>query len=118
MNLLYQLGVSAVVLTLLAPLFGDVIRQPDASIYAVFAFQVLVVVALGFSVWFWVLSIYPVSNMASFSLLAPVAGVFFGAVIFDEEITGLFLVALAMVGSGILLVNKQSPAKQIAAPAD
>jgi drug/metabolite transporter (DMT)-like permease len=46
--------------------------------------------------------------MASFSLLAPVAGVLFGAVIFDEQITGVFLIALVMVGSGILLVNRKT----------
>ncbi|MDA1073721.1 MAG: DMT family transporter [Proteobacteria bacterium] len=108
MNLLYQLVVSAIVLTAVAPLFGETIREPTTTIYWVFAFQVIVVVAIGFSVWFWVLSIYPVSNMASFSLLAPVAGVLFGALIFDEQITGVFLVALVMVGSGILLVNRKA----------
>ncbi|MDP6376134.1 MAG: DMT family transporter [Pseudomonadales bacterium] len=106
MNLLYQLGVSAVVLTVAAALLGDMVREPTSTIYAVFAFQVIVVVAIGFSVWFWILSIYPVSNMASFSLLAPVCGVFFGALIFDEVISATFIAALALVVSGIVLVNR------------
>ena len=106
MNLLYQLGVSAIVLTALAPLFGDMVREPTAIIYGVFAFQVIVVVAIGFSLWFWVLSVYPVSNMVAFSLLAPVCGVLFGALLFDETISGTFVLALGLVVSGIVLVNR------------
>lgn len=106
-NLLYQLGVSAVLLTALAPLIGDTVREPTPLILVVFAFQVIVVVAVGFLVWFWVLSIYPVSDMASFSLLAPVCGVAFGALIFDETVTPTLLLALALVLAGIALVNRR-----------
>ena len=106
MNLLYQLAVSAVVLTAIAPWFGDIIREPTAFILAVFAFQVIAIVAIGFLVWFWILSVYPVSNMASFGLLAPIFGVFFGWLIFDDPLTAGFLVALVCAGLGILLVNK------------
>ncbi|NIP15859.1 MAG: EamA family transporter [Pseudomonadales bacterium] len=109
MNLLYQLAVSAVILLAVAPLFGDTIREPTAAILGMFAFQVIVIVAIGFVVWFWILSIYPVSHMASFSLLAPVFGVFFGWLIFDDQITPAFVIALLLVGSGIVLINR-SPA--------
>ena len=105
MNLLYQLGVSAILLTALAPLFGELVREPTALIWAVFAFQVLVVVAIGFVVWFWVLSIYPVANMASFGLLAPLFGVFFGWLFFSDPLTPGLLLALALAGGGIVLVN-------------
>ena len=106
MNLLYQLSVSALVLLLLAPLFGETIREPTALILGIFAFQVIVVVAIGFVVWFWILSIYPVSNMASFSLLTPVFGVLFGWLIFNDTLGAGFLVALALVGAGLILVNR------------
>jgi drug/metabolite transporter (DMT)-like permease len=108
MNLLYQLAVSAVLLLAIAPLFGDLVREVTPTIVALFTFQVIVIVAIGFVVWFWILSIYPVSNMASFSLLAPVFGVFFGWLIFDDEITPAFVVALSLVGSGIVLVNRKA----------
>jgi drug/metabolite transporter (DMT)-like permease len=107
MNLLYQLAVSAVVLTALAPFFGELVRDVTPAIVMIFAFQVVVIVAIGFVVWFWILSIYPISNMASFSLLAPVFGVFFGWLIFDDEITPAFVAALLLVGSGIVLVNRK-----------
>jgi drug/metabolite transporter (DMT)-like permease len=106
MNLLYQLAVSAIVLTAISPLFGDMVREVTPVIVGIFTFQVLVIVSIGFVVWFWILSIYPVSNMASFSLLAPIFGVFFGWLIFDDELTPMFLVSLLLVGSGVVLVNR------------
>ncbi|MEM7001637.1 MAG: DMT family transporter [Pseudomonadota bacterium] len=106
LNLLYQLVVSAVVLTACAALFGEMIREPTPLIYAIFSFQVVVVVAIGFLVWFWILSIYPVSNMASFSLLAPIFGVLFGWWIFDDALTWAFVGALLLAGAGVYLVNK------------
>ena len=50
MNLLYQLFVSGIVLTGLGIALGDPIRSPTSLIYGVFLFQVLVIVAAGFSV--------------------------------------------------------------------
>ena len=107
MNLLYQLAVSSVVLLLIAPLFGDLVRDVTPQIVGIFAFQVIVIVSIGFLVWFWVLSVYPVSHMAAFSLLAPVFGVMFGWLIFDDPISPMFVVALALVGAGIVLVNRR-----------
>jgi drug/metabolite transporter (DMT)-like permease len=107
MNLLYQLGVSAILLTALAPLFGDTVRALTPVILGIFAFQVIIVVAIGFLVWFWVLSVYPVSDMASFSLLTPVFGVAAGWLIFDEALTAAFFLSLLLVGSGLVLVNRR-----------
>ncbi|HEY5647563.1 MAG TPA: DMT family transporter [Pseudomonadales bacterium] len=106
MNLLYQLAVSAVVVIPLALLMGDTIREPTAALLGIFAFQVIVVVAIGFVVWFWILSVYPVASMASFSLLTPLFGIFFGWWIFDDALPPSFLGALGLVGIGLVLVNR------------
>lgn len=107
MQLLYQLGVSAPVLLLMAVWAGDLLREPNAVIWSVFAFQVIVVVSIGFLTWFWVLSIYPIANMAVFSFLAPVFGVFFGWLLLDEKITLSIILALIFIAAGIVLVNWQ-----------
>ncbi|MEM7101155.1 MAG: DMT family transporter [Pseudomonadota bacterium] len=107
MNLLYQLGVSAILLTAIAPLFGDIIREPDWLIWSIFAFQVVAVVCVGFLMWFWILSVYPVSNMASFGLLAPIFGIGFGYLIFEDPLTPIFFIAMGLAAVGILLVNKR-----------
>ncbi|MEM9097515.1 MAG: DMT family transporter [Pseudomonadota bacterium] len=107
MQLLYQLGVSAVLLVAVAPLFGDTVREVTPAIIAIFSFQVLVVVSVGFLGWFWVLSVYPAPQMASFSFLAPVFGVFFGWLILGETITPNIIGALSLVAIGIFLVNRR-----------
>jgi len=105
MQLLYQLAVSAPILMIAASIGGEYLREPTFTIWLVFAFQVLVVVSAGFLTWFWVLSIYPVANMAVFSFLAPVFGVFFGWLILREQITITLVAALALIALGIALVN-------------
>lgn len=108
MNLLYQLAVSSVLLLAIAPLFGDTIREVTPLILGVFTFQVVVIVAIGFVVWFWILSVYPASDMASFSLLAPLFGVLSGWLIFDDPISLTFVTALALVVGGIVLINRRA----------
>lgn len=105
MQLLYQLGISAPILLGAAAIGGEYLREPTTTTWLIFAFQVLVVVSIGFLTWFWVLSIYPVANMAVFSFLAPVFGVFFGWLILSEELTAHLIIALSLIAIGIMLVN-------------
>ena len=87
--------------------FCSVVREITPTIMGIFSFQVLIVVCVGFLAWFWVLSVYPASDMASFGFLAPLFSVFFGWLILDEHITLRFVVALAFVCIGIILVNRK-----------
>jgi drug/metabolite transporter (DMT)-like permease len=107
MMLLYQLFVSAIILTAIAPFFGDMVRELSPVIIGIFSFQVVIIVAFGFLLWFWALSTYPTSDMSSFGLLAPAFGVFFGWLIFSEEITLVFIIALVLISSGIVLINRK-----------
>lgn len=111
MQLLYQLAVSAPLLLFGASYVGEYFREPDALIWFVFAFQVVVVVSIGFLTWFWVLSIYPIANMAVYSFLAPVFGVFFGWLVLGEQLTLSIVLALAFIAIGIVLVNWPNPKK-------
>ncbi len=105
--MLYHLSVSAVLLLPLALLLGEPIRNPTAELLGIFAFQVVAVASAGFLVWAWVLRVYPVGRMASFSLLAPVFGVFFGWLVFSDPLSWRFAVALAAVGGGLILINRR-----------
>lgn len=105
-QLLYQLAVSAVILMALSPLFGDLIRDLTPVIVGLFTLQVLLVICTGFLLWFWLLSIYPASSTASFSFLTPVFGVVSGYLVFDEALSGRFLIALVLVVIGVVLINR------------
>ena len=107
MQLLYQLTVSSVILLPASLLFGDLVRDFTPAIGAMFAFQVLGVVCVGFLTWFWVLSIYPASDMVSFSFLTPVFGVLFGWLLLGEEVTYVLIGALVLVSVGIVLITRK-----------
>ena len=111
MQLLYQLGVSGPLLLGLALVQGATFRDPTPLIWGMFVFQVVVVVSVGFLSWFWVLSIYPAADMAVYTFLAPVFGVFFGWVILNERIGWNIVVALVLIAAGIVMVN-QRPAQR------
>lgn len=105
MQLIYQLAVSPLILLPAALFFGPLVRDLQPLHLALFSVQVLAVVSAGFLLWFRVLSIYPPSDMAAFSFLAPVFGVLFGWAILDERIGPPVVLALAMVSAGIVLIN-------------
>ena len=108
MQLLYQLVVSALVLLPLSYLIGDQVRDLHLEHWWILVFQSIVVVGFGFSTWFWVLSKYPSSDMASFGFLAPVFGVMLGWLLLGEELSIWIIVALVLVSCGIVLINRKS----------
>ena len=105
MQLLYNLAVSAIVLLPFSLLFGDWIRDLQTMHVFMLGFQVVIVVAGGFLVWFWILTIYPASDMASFGFLTPAFGVIFSWLILDEAISFTILGALVLISAGIVLIN-------------
>ncbi|MEM9279235.1 MAG: DMT family transporter [Pseudomonadota bacterium] len=107
LQLLYQLVVSAILLLPFALYLGDTFREPTPIHWVIFTAQVLLVVCIGFMTWFWVLSVYPASDMASFSFLAPLFGVLFGWLVLGEQLTWTIVIALVFVGIGIILVNRR-----------
>ena len=107
LQLLYQLVISAIILIPFSLYLGDTFRSPTTLHWAIFAAQVLLVVCAGFLTWFWVLSVYPASDMASYSFLAPLFGVIFGWLILDEALSLSIIIALALVATGIVLINRR-----------
>lgn len=106
-QLLYQLIVSAPIMLGMALFFGPMVRELELFHLGILAFQVVVVASFGFAFWFWILSIYPASDMASFGFLAPVFGVAFGWLLLGEPVGFQLLLALVLVGIGIVLVNRR-----------
>ncbi|MCU0952625.1 MAG: DMT family transporter, partial [Burkholderiaceae bacterium] len=55
--------------------------------------------------WFWLLTRYLAGRLAVFSFLAPLFGVVFGVLILGDTLSLRFVLAAALVGVGIALVN-------------
>ena len=70
-------------------------------------YQIVWVAFITYIAWFWLISNYAVSRLTSFTFLTPLFGVAAGAVFLDESVTSYLIFALAMVCSGIFLVNRR-----------
>ncbi|HYO85727.1 MAG TPA: DMT family transporter [Dermatophilaceae bacterium] len=106
-TLLYQLGVSALLLLPLGLLTESAVAWPVNGWVAVsLAFQVIVVGSTSYLVWFWLIRHYPATRLSAFTLLTPVLGLVAGAVLLAEPLTTRLLLALGTVCVGIYLVNR------------
>ena len=106
-TLLYQLGVSAIVLPVGSLFMGEpgvVLMTPLIAVCLVY--QAVWVAFITYLVWFWLIRNYPVSRIASFTFLTPIFGVLAGGLLLNENISNSLLLALVLVGTGIYLVNR------------
>ena len=110
-TLLYQLAVSIPILWLGSLALGEpgIVRWSPLAIGSM-AYQTIWVAAMTFLAWFWLVRHYPAPKIASFTFLTPLFGVLAGWLVLDERLTPALLVALALVGSGVYLVNRQKNA--------
>lgn len=108
MQLFWMVLVSGPLLLLAAPLFGPLVR--DLSVYHIWGllFQSSIVVAGGFALWLWLLSVYPSATVASFSFLTPVFAIALGSLIYGEPVTVPLMVAAGLVAAGIVLINRRA----------
>jgi drug/metabolite transporter (DMT)-like permease len=105
-TLAWQLGVSALLLPLAAWALGEPgIVRVDGVVLASLLFQSVVVAFASYLAWFWLLTRYLAGRLAVFSFLAPLFGVVFGVLILGDTLSLRFVLAAALVGVGIALVN-------------
>ena len=103
----WQLIVSAPILLVTSVFVGEFVRDVQPYHIAGLGFQIVAVASLGFMFWFWLLTIYPASSVASFSFLSPVFSVLLGWLLLKEQVgLGIWL-ALVLVAAGIFLINRR-----------
>lgn len=107
-TLLYQLGVSALLLPLGFAVGEHGIIGATTITWVSLAYQVLGVAVVSYAAWFWLVSRHPASRLAPFLFLTPVFGVSLGALVLGEPVTWALLGALALIGAGIWVVNRAS----------
>lgn len=109
MQLFWQLAISAPLLLILSLWFGPFIRDFEIYHLGLLIFQIVCIASLGFLFWFWLLSIYPASSVASFSFLTPILGVILGWALLREDLGASIIISLTLVCLGLILINR--PAK-------
>ena len=107
-TLLYQLGVSAMLLLPLAGAMGQMGQVSMSGLaWTSLLFQTVVVTFASYLAWFWILRNYLASRVSVFSFLTPLFGVAFGVLILHEVVGARFLVGALLVLAGIILVNRR-----------
>lgn len=106
--LFYQLAVCTVVMLVASPLMGEpgIVRWSPIAIGSL-VFQGAVVAFASYLAWFWLLTRYRAANLSVFGFLTPLFGVIAGVLALRESVSIAFLGAVALVGVGILLVNRR-----------
>ena len=107
-QLFYQVGVSVLALPLLSLALGEV-WSASLSPFALgsLAVQAGIGAFASYLCWMWLLGHYPATRMSAFVFLTPVFALLIGAAWLHEPLTPGLLGALAMVGGGIVLVNRR-----------
>ncbi len=105
--LFYQLVVASLTLPIASWLIGErgVIDITPVAV-ASLIYQGAIVAFATYLAWFWMLTRYLAGRLAVFGFLTPLFGVTMGAAVLSEPLRPAFLAALAMVGTGIFLVNR------------
>jgi drug/metabolite transporter (DMT)-like permease len=113
--LLYQLGVSAILLPIVSATAGEPgIVAATPMVLGMLAYQIIVVAFASYLAWFWLISRYPAGRLSSFSFLTPLFGLLAGALVLGEPVGWALMMALALVGIGIALVNRPAPLPGVA----
>ena len=70
-----------------------------------FAYQGIIVAFASYLVWFWLIQVYPVSNLTGFTFFTPLFGMLLGGVLLSEPLTTKLLMGGGLVAGGMILVN-------------
>ena len=104
--LLYQLAVSAVVGIVWGVGLGETVTWQGAAPLAAFTYQTIWVAAITFVLWLRLVSRYPVSMLQAATSMTPLFGVAFAAWMLGEHLSMPFVLAVALMIAGLLLVNR------------
>ncbi len=111
--LLYQLGMSALLLPIVSLVTGEAIPiRISPTAICCLIYQGVWVAFITYLAFFWLVHHYRVSRISSFLFLTPIFGVLSGAIFLSEPISNLLLLALLFVCFGVYLVNSSNSDKK------
>ena len=101
LTLLYPAGGVRRALGLASSLTGEVLpRRLSGLAGGLLAFQIVVVTAFSYLLWFWLMRHYPATTLSSFTLLTPLFGLLAGVVLLGEPLTARLATACGSGGPG------------------
>lgn len=85
----------------------SVFTMPNMKGWASILFQAFATTLLGYGVWTWAIGRYGLANVAPYSLLVPISGLFFGWLLYNESLSPAEMAGSALVIIGLLLLSIQ-----------
>jgi O-acetylserine/cysteine efflux transporter len=85
---------------------GDALAGIDLGGLAAVAYIAFAATTVGWGLWAYLMRAYPSSTVAPFSLLVPVFGLAFAALLLGEPVTVRIVVAAGLVVSGVFLTQR------------
>jgi O-acetylserine/cysteine efflux transporter len=82
---------------------GDAFAHADALGIGAVLYLAFAATTVGWGIWGGLMARYPASTVAPFSLLVPVFGLSFGALLLGEPVTGRDIAAAGLILGGVLL---------------
>jgi drug/metabolite transporter (DMT)-like permease len=108
-TLLYQIGVSGMLLLLCSWVMGEAWVIPSSTLaISSMLIQTVLGAFLSYLVWMWLLGHYPATKISGFVFLTPLCTLLVGSWWLGERVTLPLLVGLMFVAVGMLLVNRRS----------
>lgn len=105
--MLYQLVVSAPMLAIAALAASErMTAMPSALATGALAYQTFFVVSITFVIWFAMIAKYSATRLSAFTFLSPLFGVAAGHLVLGDPLTPAFVIAVALVAAGLVLVNR------------
>lgn len=102
---LYQLIAAFVVLLVTAMISDQMAVNWTPELMIALAAQGILISFFTLLIWFWLLTHYLASRLASFTFLTPLFGVAFGVLLLDDPLDAAFVLGAALVIVGVSIVN-------------
>ena len=107
-TIFYQLFFSGIFLSIYCWITGENVPKSLSNMaIGSLLLQTVVVAAISYLIWFWLLRNYLVSKVSSFGFLTPIFGLIFSILFMGDPLTLRVLIALGGVALGIFLVNRK-----------
>ena len=88
-----------------AILGGEFHFTMSAIVWISLVYQIVMVCVVGMLLWFWMLTVYPASQLGVLCFQTPVFGIVFGVVLLGESVEPKFILGAVLVLAGIVLVS-------------
>jgi drug/metabolite transporter (DMT)-like permease len=107
-TIFFQLFFSSLALIALCLFFGIPLPTSlSGKAIASLFLQSVIIAAISYLFWFWLLRHYLATKVSAFSFLTPMFGLIFGFLFAGEPIDGKLILAFICIALGIYLVNRQ-----------